>query len=179
MTLKRLKFVESYLLLKHVEKAAIEAGYSKKTARKIGENLLYSVPEVKEYLEYLKEKARKKVLAKYEITEGRILKERAKIAFFDMKSLLDDDGNLLPVSQWPEDAGAVINGLKIAEKAMGSKEDSFIITTTDLKLSSKDSSLQALEKIQGMYEQDNKQKKTETSVTAVLSPELMAMIDVS
>ena len=52
LTIKQKLFTEKYFELRHATKAAIEAGYSEKTAYKIGsENLIK--PQIRAYLAYL------------------------------------------------------------------------------------------------------------------------------
>lgn len=45
------------------------------------------------------------------VTIDRVLEEYAKLAFFDARKLFDDNGAVLPVSQWPDDAAAAMSTL--------------------------------------------------------------------
>ena len=50
------------------------------------------------------------------VTAERILKEMARIAFFNPKRLYDANGNLLPIQAWPEDVAAAISGMEVVKR---------------------------------------------------------------
>lgn len=54
------------------------------------------------------------------IDPGRVLREAARIAYFDPRKLFDASGNLLPVQQWPDDAAASVAGLEILKRGQQS-----------------------------------------------------------
>lgn len=89
LTEKQQKFVLEYLLNGgNATKAAIKAGYSKKTADQIGSELLQKT-RVKEAIS----KHRKKRVEEFEISEKRIIQELAAIGFFDLGEVLTWDKN--------------------------------------------------------------------------------------
>ncbi|APB77396.1 terminase small subunit [Paenibacillus polymyxa] len=104
LTDKQNMFVKEYLIDLNATQAAIRAGYSKKTARKIGnENL--TKPDIQAAIE----KAMADRSKRTEITADRVLQEYAKIAFSDItdylkintaervvdyKKVEDEDGNV-------------------------------------------------------------------------------------
>ena len=49
------------------------------------------------------------------ITQERVLTELARIAFFDPRRLLDDDGNPIPLHRLDADTAAVIGALEIED----------------------------------------------------------------
>lgn len=76
LTPKQKKFSDEYLIDLNATQAAIRAGYSEKTAYSIGiENL--RKPEIKKYIE----KRQKELSRSTEITQERVIKELALIAF--------------------------------------------------------------------------------------------------
>ena len=85
---------------------------------------------------------------KLEVTAERIIQERARLAFFDPRKLLDDDGRPIPLSQLDDDTAAAIAGVKIVTQG---NQDVGLAEITEFKLADKNASLTALEKINGMY----------------------------
>jgi phage terminase small subunit len=85
---KQKAFIEHYLRNGgNATQAAISAGYSEKTAYAQGSRLLSHV-EISAALA----KRAEKTVQKLEITTERILQERARLAFFDPRKLLDSSG---------------------------------------------------------------------------------------
>lgn len=58
---------------------------------------------------------RKIAESKLEVTVQRIVQETARIAFFDMRNLVDDDGNAIPLQELDEDTARALNGMDIEE----------------------------------------------------------------
>jgi len=83
---KQRKFVREYLLDLNATQAAIRSGYSRKTAGEIGHRLLKKVEVKKAILKGMDKKA-----IQYDISEERILKELAIVAYSDLKHHLDID----------------------------------------------------------------------------------------
>lgn len=115
LTDKQQLFIDEYLTDFNATQAAIRAGYSEKTARRIGsENL--SKPDIQTAI-------RSRLaghMSKLEITQERILTEMARMAFYDPAELIglkmDDQGNLIGLSgpqdiaNLPEDVRRAIVG---------------------------------------------------------------------
>lgn len=152
---RRSKFVEAYLINGgNAKEAAIAAGFSPKTATEQGARLLTQV-NVSSAIA-----ARRSVLQdRLEITTDRVLRERARLAFFDVRKLFNDDGSPKPINELDDDTAAAIAGLEVAEIWEGSGDDRhFVGYLKKYKLTDKSASLTALEKHLGLYEADNKQK---------------------
>lgn len=49
------------------------------------------------------------------ITAERVLQERSRLAFFDVRRLFRDDGSPVPVNELDADTAAAIAGLEVAE----------------------------------------------------------------
>ena len=96
---------------------------------------------------------RKQASDKAVITEARVLKEAASIAFSDVRQLFDATGRIKPMSEWPEGIAAAVSSIEVLHSATGDP-----ISTTKIKLWNKDSALEKLLKHMGMYEKDNRQK---------------------
>ena len=83
------------------------------------------------------------------VTIDRVLDEYAKLAFFDARKLFDDNGAVLPVSQWPDDAAAAIGGLDVAEIGLGDGDALGVVKK--LKLIDKRGALDSLARHLGMF----------------------------
>lgn len=125
--------------------AAIEAGYSKKTAAEQASRLLTNV-KVKRILEQLSEKLEDKVL----LTKERVLKEYEKIAMFDLRTLYDENNALKSISELSDEAGAAITGIEVLEEFAGSGQDKIHIgNTVKIKLNSKIAALDSIVDVMG------------------------------
>jgi phage terminase small subunit len=83
LTPKQQRFVEEYLIDLNATQAAIRAGYSKKTARKIGQENL-TKPDIQKAIKEAMDERSKRT----EVTADRVVQELAKIAFSDMKDFV-------------------------------------------------------------------------------------------
>ena len=63
------------------------------------------------YIQECLEKAQERT----EVTLDRVIKEYARIAFFDPRKMFDEDGNPVPLTEMDDDTAAVIAGLDILE----------------------------------------------------------------
>lgn len=118
LTGKQRRFVEEYLIDLNATQAAERAGYSPKTAYSIGnENL--SKPEIAKAIQAaMKERERRT-----QITQDRVLQELARIAFFDIRKLYNDDGSMKAPHELDDDAAAALSGVDVTEEFQGKGED--------------------------------------------------------
>lgn len=142
---KQKRFAEEYLMDLNATQAAMRAGYSEKTAYSQGSRLLKH-PQVKAYVE-----EKQKVMQEHlEIRRERVVEEMAKIAFGDIRDLLEwsDEGvSLLPSSRLSDDTAASIAEVK--EMASG----------VTVKQYDKLRALDLMAKMLGLYE-EGKEKDT-------------------
>lgn len=103
---KQQRFVEEYLLDLNAAAAARRAGYSERTADRIGyENL--RKPEIQTAIQAAMQERSQET----GITAARVLKELARIAFIDSRALFTwgpDGVTLKPSSELSEDAAAAV-----------------------------------------------------------------------
>lgn len=105
------------------------------------------------------EELKKPVIEKTQLTLERVILENMNVAFFDIRTILDNDGAVKPVNEWPPEAGAAISSIEVLEQYEGSGKDRvFIGYLKKVKLVEKGAALDRLMKHLGGYEQDNKQK---------------------
>lgn len=140
---KQKRFADEYLLNFNVAQAAIRAGYSAKTAYSQGHRLL-QYPAVSEYIQNQQEKLQKKL----EITREMVVSEIARIAFGDIRGVLDwSEGGitLLPSSRISDDVAASISEVKTMSSGISVKQYDKL------------RALDLMAKVLGFYE-DNKEK---------------------
>lgn len=88
LTPKQKAFVEEYLIDLNATQAAIRAGYSKKTAGRIGQENLQKPVIQKAIQDHMKEREKRT-----RVTADRVVHELAKIAFADLKDYIKWDEN--------------------------------------------------------------------------------------
>lgn len=157
-------FLEAFLSNNgNLRQSAIAAGFAPTAADKAGYRMSKNVL----FLSMLEER-RTAIYDNLEITTERILKERARLAFFDPRKLFDKDGKPIPIHELDDDTAAALAGLDVMEEYAGSGEERvFIGYTKKYKLADKNASLTSLEKQKGMYEKDNEQSRAVTKVVMV------------
>jgi phage terminase small subunit len=138
LTEKQKKFVNEYLIDLNATQAAIRAGYSKKTADRIGPELLG-----KTCVSAALQEAMQKRSKRTEITQDRVLAELASIGFADIADYLSTDNGSVSIkrtSDIPPDKRSAIAGIK--ENATGGVE---------VKLNDKIRALELIGKHIGMF----------------------------
>lgn len=121
--------------------AAKTAGYSPRSAYSTGATLLKD-PVVVPILA----KRRAALLEKAGLKAERVLQELSTVAHSDVTRLFDSAGNVLPISEWPEDLRGAVASIEI-----GPNE-------TRIKLWDKNGALNMALKHLGQFEKDNAQK---------------------
>lgn len=110
LTDKQEMFCREYLIDLNATQAAIRAGYSEKTARKIGsENL--SKPDVQGRIAELKVQRNEQV----SIDAAYVLRRLVEIDQMDVLDIVKDDLSLKPVTEWPATWRRYISGFDVAE----------------------------------------------------------------
>ena len=108
LTDKQEMFCREYLIDLNATQAAIRAGYSDNTARKIGsENL--TKPDIAQRIIELKSSRNERV----EINADYVLRRLVEIDEMDVLDILKDDGGLKLVHEWPKVWRTTLSGLDI------------------------------------------------------------------
>ena len=142
LTPKQAAFVQEYLIDLNATQAAIRAGYSEKNADKIGSELLG-----KTRIQTAIQAALKRRAKRTEITQDRVLRELAKLAFSDLRAFTEwgeAQGILLKDSVELEDDEAAC----VAEVAQIAGKDG---RSLRFKLHSKEKALELLGKHLGLF----------------------------
>jgi len=100
------------------QKAAMAAGYSKKTATVQASRLL-THPKVAQELE--RRLSRQVKMA--DIDAARVLKELERLGLADVRGAFDEAGNLRPVHELPEDLARAVAGVEVVKRPTGDKEN--------------------------------------------------------
>jgi phage terminase small subunit len=110
MTPKQRLFVAEYITDLNATRAAERAGYSKKTARQMGQENL-SKPVISEAIA----KATAERFQKLEITAEKVLQELAKLGFFDPRKLFNADGSPKPLHELDDATASAVAGFDVIE----------------------------------------------------------------
>ena len=117
------RFCTEFIVDMSVTGAAVRAGYSEKTAAQQGSRLLRK-PEVAALVRRL----HKEKLDRVDLRAENVIKELATIAFSDVRSLLDSNGQLVPVHLLPDEAAASIASFDVTTAGNGQTRISRIKT---------------------------------------------------
>lgn len=136
LTPKQSRFVDEYLVDLNGKQAAIRAGYSVKRAEITASELL-AQRKVSEAVTNLMATREKRT----GITQDRVLLELSRLAFFDMRRLYNEQGQLKPPHEWDDETAAALSGVEIVESRSGSGEDAGIEFVKKAKVWDKSSAL--------------------------------------
>lgn len=112
LTPKQDRFVQEYLVDLNATAAAKRAGYNSKTAYSIGQENLKK-PEIQSAIQEAKINLQKRT----EITQDMVIRETAKLAFFDVRKMFDQNGKPLDISELDDDTAAALVGLDVQDIA--------------------------------------------------------------
>lgn len=147
--------MQEYLVDLNATAAAKRAGYNEKTAYSMGQRLLKNV-EVQISIQ----EAQKSLRNRTEITQDMVIRETAKLAFFDVRKMFDKDGKPLDISQLDDDTAAALVGLDVQDVSDGDGE--YVGYVKKYKMADKLKALELLGKRFGTWEpQDKEQTEVE------------------
>lgn len=147
LTPKQEQFVREYLIDLNATQAAIRAGYSKRTANEQGARLLVNASVAEAIREAMSKRAKRT-----EITADRVLREYARLGFFDPRKLFHDNGQPKEISELDDDTAAALAGLDLVEIYEGTGEDrKFVGYTKKYKIADKKGALDSIAKHLGMF----------------------------
>ena len=149
LTAKQKCFVEEYLVDLNATQAAIRAGYSAKRAGELGYQLLQKTTVQNAIADGKAQRA-----SRTEITADRVLTEIARLAFFDIRRLVDNDGKPIPMQELDDDTAAAIAGLDLVEYYEVNDEGKKVFAgrVKKYKLADKKGSLELLGRHLGLFE---------------------------
>lgn len=167
LTLKQERFVAEYLVDLNATAAAKRAGYNEKTAYSMGQRLLKNVEVQKRVQE-----ANIARQERTEITQDMVLRETAKLAFFDVRKMFGKDGKPLDISELDDDTAAALVGLDVQDVYEGNGDQKqFAGYIKKYKMADKLKALELLGKHTGAFEKQDTQ-------TAALETAMRALADI-
>jgi phage terminase small subunit len=136
------RFCLLYLQLGNAAKAYVEAGYSCKTpaVASAASARLMAKPQIKARIAEIQAES----LRGLAITTERVMRERAKLAFFAPRGLFNDDGSPRKIGELDSDTAAALSALDVSVSGDGS-------VVLKYRLCDKNTALTALEKMLGLY----------------------------
>jgi phage terminase small subunit len=124
--------------------AAIDAGYSKNTAASIASRLLRNINIQRHIAKKIGRKAEK-----IDVTIESILRHLYEMSFFDITTMIDEDGDILPVRMWPPMAGKLISGMDIIVTTSENGDKS--VVTKKIKIPSRERNTENLGRYLSMF----------------------------
>lgn len=158
LTPKQERFIDEYLKDLNGTQAAIRAGYSAKSANESAARLL-----AKDSISSEIAARRKRLSESCEITRERVIKEMARLAFFDVRRLFDDQGNPFHISKLDDAAAAAINGLDVS--TVGNSEIG-VGQVLKYKIPDKNKALENLARILGYMDREKAKEQDSISLLA-------------
>lgn len=136
------KFVNSYNKTGNITQAALDAGYSKKSAHSQGSRLLKNV-KVQSELKKIQTKATEKA----QLSAAEVLNEIKKLAFVNLATAYNEDGTLKSPHEMPLDVQSALQSLETNELFVGSgKNKRKIGNVSKIRLTDKVRALEMLAK---------------------------------
>lgn len=108
---KQQRFVAEYLKDLNATQAAIRAGYSVESAAFQGSKLLAD----RNISQVIAEKTKNR-LESADLSASRVLEEYRRLAFMDLRSFFDGDGNLKPIGQLTAEQGSAMASIEVVIK---------------------------------------------------------------
>lgn len=161
LTPRQEQFVAEYLVDLNATKAAIRAGYSAKTAQMQASRLLSNVMVMN-----LVSAKRQNLQKATDITAERVLQEVAKLAFFDVRKLLNSDGSPKAITELDDDTARAIQGVELQTVKEGENEFALV---RKYKVADKNAALEKLMKHLGLFEKDNSQTNPAQAMAQLLA----------
>jgi phage terminase small subunit len=154
MTDAQKRFCDEYLIdlnATRAYKVAYKRCKKDETANVNGSKLLRNT-KVKEYIAQKQTEIQKRT----EITQDRVLKELAKIAFGDIRKLYTENGALRNIIDLEDDIAGAISGVETFEEYEGRGADrEYIGDTKKVKMIDKTKALELIGKHLGMFKETN------------------------
>lgn len=150
ITERQRRFVQEYLKEPIAVRAAMAAGYSARTAEWIGPQLMKK-PHIAAAIRLAQDRRAEKA----GIEAETVLREIARIALFDPRRLVDNDGRPRLAHELDDDTAAAVAGIDME------RDDKGNIVKVKYRLADKNVALEKLMKHLGLFERDNRQKGDE------------------
>ena len=148
LTEKEQRFVQFYIISWNGADSVRQAGFKVKGQRQYAQTLLSKPYIAKAILDQ-----KLKHTQKLELTAERIYKEYARIAYFNIRQIYDDKGNLKRIVDMDEDTSAAISSCDVIDISEDGKPT--ITMIKKLKMIDKKGALDSAAKILNLFAADN------------------------
>ncbi len=130
----------------NAKQAAIEAGYSSKTAEQQASRLLSKV-KVKNLISKLQDKLEKKSL----LSQEMVLEGYRRLAFYDARKFYGENGNLISVPDLDDETAFALSGFEVTEEKDSDGKGNIVVVgyTKKIKMSDRRSALDSICKVLG------------------------------
>jgi phage terminase small subunit len=145
LTPQQERFCQEYIIDLNATQAAIRAGYSEKTANQQGPRLLVNVGIAARVAELPKT-----VADKAGITALGVLQEFKRVAMADFRELFDENGQLRPIKDLPDDLAASLASIEVERRVDGHGEEAEVYHVHKVKRWDKLRALESLAKHLGL-----------------------------
>ncbi len=157
---RQLRFCEEYVIDLSGTRAAIRAGYSKKTAAEHASRLLTDV-RVKAKIAELQAE----IAERNRLKADDVINELRKIAFWNIRDFVGKDNTIKSIHSLNKELSTAITGIKVKESKTKIGEEVVHETTTELKMADKLNALVNLGRHLGVFKEDNNQRAAVIKVT--------------
>lgn len=155
LTEKQKRFVSEYLVDLNATAAAKRAGYKDPNIGRqlIAKNNVYAAIQKE-----IQERSQRT-----EITQDMVVRELAKLGFFDIRKLFDKDGKPLDISKLDDDTAAALVGLDVQDVSDG--DGNYVGFIKKYKMADKIKALELLGKHVGAFDRQDKQQAAVEDLT--------------
>lgn len=164
LTAKEEVYCQKYIKYLNKTKAALMAGYSKRSAKEIGYET-FTKPHIQARISIIRQEIKEEL----GIDEHSVIAELAALSYWNIKDFVSAGNIIKDLSKMQKAKLRPVIGIKVKETftTMGRGEKATTIkeVTTELKMSDKKGSLVDLGRHLGIFEKDNKQKEIKIKVT--------------
>jgi phage terminase small subunit len=138
---KQQVFIREYLVDGNATRAAIAAGYGKKSAAVSASRLLRNAKVAAEL-----ERLQKKHLDELEFTDKMVLRGLGELAFFDPRKLFNSDGTLKKITELEESIAHAITGMDVEKlfRHFGKGQSEEVGTITKIRFADRGLNLERL-----------------------------------
>ncbi len=158
------RFCQEYVKSLNITQSYIKAGYEENTARAAGSRLLTNV-NIQERVAELQ----KHIALRNEVQASDIAREFMRLGYSNIQDFIKKDGSLKNIAELPRHIAACIQTVKTKDIGGGKFE-------TEIKLYSKEKSLESLGKHIGWFEEHQKQKQAKEDLTKYTTKELIERV---
>lgn len=139
-------FADGILAGKSYKASAETAGYAPGRAAEVAGNRLMKNPKVKAYID----SRAQKIYDKYEITQDKVMRTYAVLAWYDPRKFYHEDGSLKPITELDDDTVMALLGIEVeTAKITKGVKTTTKTQTTKIKISDRKAALDSICKVKG------------------------------